>query len=119
MTENQRKAIAKIRDVKGEPKTREGKTVFPFVKDTVCLFIEQSDAFASAVLDEKKNIVACIDSMKLQGLHVSDIDVYREAVTYFLPGASIEFDMRVKVPKSQTSGNILEINFEDVFNFGG
>ena len=119
MTQTQIDAIRKIKEDNTEPKTREGKTVKPFVADTLCSFIEQSATFASSVMDEKKTLHGCIENMKLSELHVSDIDVYRAAVEYFLPGAIIEFDMRVKVPKSQTSANILELNFEDVFGFGG
>lgn len=62
------------------------------------VFAAQDEEFADAILDG--SLVACAKVIEkgLSGKHsVSDLEVYRMAVGHFFPGASVEFNMVVRV----------------------
>ena len=118
MNEVQINAVRKLREDNGKPKTREGEYLKPFVRDTLCSFCEQSAVFASAVMADGKSLTGCLDSFKVEGQNLSDIEVYRMAAQYFFPDAVIEHRMEIKLPNSQTSAKILDLRFEDLFGGG-
>ena len=118
MNDIQLQAVRKLREEKGTPGTREGQYLLPFVRDALASFCEQSAAFAEAVMAEGKTLVGCLDSFKVAGQNLSDLEVYRMAAQYFFPEAVIEHRMEIKVPNSQTSAKILDLRFEDLFGGG-
>ena len=118
MNEVQINAVRKLREDNGKPKTREGEYLKPFVCTALCSFCEQSAVFASAVMADGKSLTGCLDSFKVEGQALSDIEVYRMAAQYFFPDAVIEHRMEIKLPNSQTSAKILDLRFEDLFGGG-
>ena len=124
MTQVQIDAVRKLQeaDFKAPKLSDMQKYLAPYVVKYCAQFCEQSVAFASAVLDEKKSLAGCLQALKLPGRgmgYCSDFDVYRMAVQYFFPEADLEWSMKISVPSnSQTSANLIELTFEDLF-FGG
>lgn len=124
MTQVQIDAVRGLRECDTKP-LRDAMHAFlvPHVANALVSFCEQDADFAAAVVEKGADLVGCMRSMKLPGHglgYLSDFDVYRMAVQYFLDGADVEWSMRVQVPKSQSIGKarVLELSLED-FLFGG
>ena len=113
MTQCQKNAIDKINATKYLSVNRDREFVFPYVRDIILYFINESEAFAAAVNEEGKSLDKCVDSLKLVGKRVSDIDVYKECVAYFMPDAIVEFKMTIRVPQADKRAKILEFRIED------
>ena len=113
MTDLQQKAIDKINGEKCAFADQNKSFVYPYVRDILLYFVNESPAFAEAVLDEKKSLKGCIDSLKLVGKRASDLDVYKECVSYYYPGAIVECKLTIKVPNETKRAKILEFRLED------
>ena len=113
MTEVQRAAADKINAVKYKSKDANREFVFPYVRDILIFFINESEAFAEAVNIKDKSLEGCIDSLKLVGKRASDLDVYKECVSYFLPDAVVEYTMSIRVPSKDKKAKILDFRLED------
>lgn len=100
MTELQERAIEKIeRESKGFKGDKYGSVVAAPTAETLEQFCEGSAAFAEAVLSEDKHFADCIaEVVKGIGNAISDLDVYKRAVNYYIPDASVKFDMRIILP---------------------
>ena len=112
--------MEKLRSSPTKHKKREVDFLLPYVRDALLSFIEQSDAFASAVLAEDKTLAGAAEEIDPGYGAISDLEAYRKAVQYFLPGASVDFKMTVIVPRDedkQPSAKILNLKFEDLFTF--
>ena len=113
MTDLQQKAIDKINGEKCAFADQNKSFVHPYVRDILLYFVNESSAFAEAVLDEKKTVKGCIDSLKLVGKRASDLDVYKECVSYYYPGAIVECKLTIKIPNETKKAKILEFRLED------
>ena len=113
MTKAQEAAVSKINGVNYKSSDRNKEFIFPYVRDILLYFVNESSTFAEAVCDDKKSLSACIDSMKLVGKRASDLDVYKECVAYFLPGAIVEFKLTIRVPSEEKKAKILDFRLED------
>lgn len=125
MTEKQIAAVRKLReaDLKDAKLNEMQRYLATYITDACALFCEQSEDFAEAVMQEDKSLAGCIRSLKLPGRglgYCSAFDVYRMAAQYFFLEADVELSMKISMPaKRQTSAKILDLKFEDLFNFGG
>lgn len=117
MEQIQTDAIKKLTDDNCKLTKREHAYLKPYVVKALCAFIEQSPAFAEAVMKEDKKLSECVEKIKIEGNSLSDLEVYEAAVRYFFPEVRIEFKMQIVMPKSQTSAKILDLKFEDLFKF--
>lgn len=115
MNQTQIEAIRKLREDTGKPKTREGQFLKPFAAKALSDFCEQSAEFAGAVLADGKTLTGCLDSFKVSGQALSDIEAYKLCVQYFMPDAVIEHHMVIATPKKQTSAKVLELKLTDLF----
>ena len=69
-----------------------GAEVVKILKD----FCTQNSEFAQAVEQSDKTVNDCIEStVKNCGSSISDIEVYRKAVTFYFPGATVSFKMNL------------------------
>lgn len=58
----------------------------------------KNEAFALAVFDNKKTLSDCCkEVMNGVGNSVSDIEVYRRAVSFYFPGAKVAFKMEIDI----------------------
>lgn len=87
-------AIAKLqggmKDVTG---TKE-MAVSEAVVEALCDFCRQSDEFAEAVTETGKCLRECLgEIMHDVGQTISDIEVYRRAVAFWMPGYTVQMQM--------------------------
>ena len=113
MNEAQRLALDKINGAKYKSKDANKEFVFPYVRDILVFFVNESPAFAEAVNAQDKTLDGCIDSLKLVGKRTSDLDVYKECVAYFLPEAVVEYKMTIRIPSKEKKAKILDFRLED------
>lgn len=77
------------------------------VKDAVCAalvdFCRQSEEFADAVIATGKTMKECItEIMRDVGSSISDVELYRRAVQFWLEGADVEAQLRVVLPEAKS-----------------
>lgn len=77
------------------------------VKDAVCAalvdFCRQSEEFADAVIATGKTMKECItEIMRDVGSSISDVELYRRAVQFWLEGADVEAQLRVVLPAAKS-----------------
>ena len=94
------KAIEKLRA--GE-KTFKGDMKAMFMKNAVCealvSFCKHIEEFADAVIVDDKTFKGAMEAVvkAVKGNAISDIDAYRAAVSYFFPGAVVDFVMNIRM----------------------
>jgi len=98
-------AISKLTDeltaFKGN---RYGEVVKDAVAEALMDFCNKSDAFAAIIAESHHTLSDCIkEIMKGCGGAISDIDVYRRAVQFYCPEATVHFDMRIELPGAETA----------------
>lgn len=77
-------------------KTQKGRIVLPYVYNALKDFCEQNEEFARAVVQNSKTLVECADEItKGIGGYASDIDIYKKAVDFYFPTATIKFTMEI------------------------
>ena len=66
------------------------------VKSALLDFCKQDDEFAKAVV-QGKPFKACMEAVEraVNGNCISDLDAYRQAVSFYFPGAGIKMQMKI------------------------
>lgn len=78
------------------------------VKDALLNFCQQDEEFAQAVA-QGGSFSDCMKAVaKGVGTSISDLEAYRRAVTFYFPGADIQFTMRIDLCGSVTEGGAPE-----------
>ena len=110
MKEAAREKINKERtDIKGN---RYAQAVAPFVADTLLVFIEENTEFATAIANSEKTLnECCAEITKDTGQYLSDLEVYKRAVKFYLPAADLKCEMRVILPDEGKKFNLSLENF--------
>ncbi len=86
------------------------KTIAGPTGETLISFCRQSDDFAKSVIDGGR-FKDCIDKIA-KGLDrhaCSDFSVYRMAVEFYMPGAKVEYSIKIIPPKTENS-NIIQFD---------
>ena len=91
------KSVEKIKkEIKNAKLSRKGEAVSSAVIKALSDFCKQNAEFAQAVEQSGKSVAECIEStVKGCGNSIPDIDVYRRAVQFYFPGATVNFSMTV------------------------
>lgn len=77
------------------------KVVKDDVKRALLVFAKQEPEFAQAIAESSKTFTECLqDITKNIGNSISDIDLYRRAVSFYFDGASVEFEMKINLCSS-------------------
>lgn len=94
---NKDKAIKRIREESKQGKyDRYGNAVKASVLEALEDFIGQDEEFAQAIVEKNGSFEGCIAAVvKGCGSCISDIEVYRRAVGYYFPGATVSFKMEI------------------------
>lgn len=89
-------AIAKLDSEYASAKlSKKGSAVGKSVVETLKDFCRQNEEFSQAVV-QGKSVGKCIEyTVKDAGSSISDIEVYRKAVEFYFPGATVNFKMTV------------------------
>lgn len=70
------------------------KVMMSAVNSALMSFCKQESEFAQAIFESKKSFKECMAAVaKDSGNALSDLEAYRRAVTFYFPGADIEFKM--------------------------
>lgn len=81
-------------------------------------FCRQSEAFAKAVLSGKTFSECLCFIAKGTGNALSDLDAYKKAVEFYLPGASVTMQLTIELPGDAPTPNdtSLVLNLMDLFS---
>ena len=101
------------------------------VLDALLCFCKQNAEFADAIMVEDKIFAGAMGAVKraIKGHGIADIEAYRAAVSYYFPGAQIDYVMNIRMsefeePKNEPKienkkenkkAQILSINLSDFF----
>ena len=113
MTTQQQAAVDKLHGEKVSIPHRAKQFLHPYVRDALCGFVEQSPAFAEAVLQKDKTLTGCLTLLKTARWYAAGFEVYRECVAYFMPSAIVEYKMQIRVPVENKQAKLLELRLED------
>lgn len=89
------------------------------VFEVLCDFCRQEIEFAQAIYQTDKTFSACLkECVKGAGSAISDIDVYKKAVSFYFDGADINFSMTINlcasVQNNQTQNkNAIVLSLDD------
>lgn len=87
------------------------------VRDALLEFCRQNDEFAQAVV-QGGDFPACMTAVaKGVGSSLSDLEVYRRAVSFYFDGAKVKFQMTIELEPAETEpdrGGLL-LNLSDFF----
>ena len=94
---NKEKAIKRLKEESKQGKyDRYGNAVKASVLEALEDFIGQDEEFAQAIVEKNGSFEGCIAAVvKGCGSSISDIEVYRRAVGYYFPGATVRFKMEI------------------------
>lgn len=96
-------AVKKITDGAKEVKGQKENAVKPAVCEALVSFCDQSEDFARAIVDTGKCMAECLaEIMKDVGSSVSDVEVYRRAVAFWMEGADVHAEIRVVLPDAES-----------------
>lgn len=98
MNEIIQKAIDKLNEEynQGKKWSRAADIVKKSVRDTLIVFCQQNAEFAQAVVQTDKTLAECIEgTVKGCGSGISDLEVYRRAVSFYFSGATVQFIMTI------------------------
>lgn len=118
-------AINKIREEYDKLKglSQYAKVVAPYVRDELEVFCKQDKEFAQAVVQTDKKLKDCIEST-VKGCKdsVSDLTVYKRAVEFYFPGATVHMTLTIDLigsaaaPAPETkSPSSIDLSFDELF----
>lgn len=116
-------AINKIREEYDKLKglSQCANVVAPFVRDELEVFCKQDKEFAQAVVQTDKKLKDCIEST-VKGCRgsVSDLTVYKRAVEFYFPGATVHMTLTIDLigsaaaPETKSPSSI-DLSFDELF----
>ena len=94
------------------------KLMAPAVFAALKEFCRQSEAFAKAVVSGKTFSECLCFIAKGTGNALSDLDAYKKAVEFYLPGASVTMQLKMELPGDTPTPNdaSLVLNLMDLFS---
>ena len=116
-------AINKIREEYDKLKglSQCANVVAPYVRDELEVFCKQDKEFAQAVVQTDKKLKDCIEST-VKGCKdsVSDLTVYKRAVEFYFPGATVHMTLTIDLigsaaaPETKSPSSI-DLSFDELF----
>ena len=82
---------------------RHAQVIKTYVHNALCGFCEQDEQFAAAVC-QGGELVDCLKHCTegIKGSGISDIDIYRRAVQFYFPGATVDFHISIAMAGNET-----------------
>lgn len=111
------RAIEKLEKQSKEVKGMKETAVAGETAKALISFCKQDEEFAQAVVQSDKTFgEACKYAVKDCKNSISDIEVYRKAVEFYFPGATVEMIMKVDLCGSvKKESNTISLSFADLF----
>ena len=99
----------------------QGNAVSKDVCNVLIMFCEQDDEFAQAIVQTDKTLKDCIEyTVKGVRNSISDLDVYKRAVEYYFPGATVHMTLTIDLigstaaPETKSPSSI-DLSFDELF----
>lgn len=94
------------------------KAVAKETAETLIAFCGQDNEFAQAIVQSDKTLSeACEYAVKDCKNSTSDIEVYRRAVEFYFPGATVEMKMIIDLCGSvKGKGKVIDLSFDELFD---
>ena len=99
----------------------QGNAVSKDVCNVLIMFCEQDDEFAQAIVQGKKKLKDCIESaVKGARQSISDLEVYKRAVEFYFPGATVHMNLTIDLigsaaaPEAKSPSSI-DLSFDELF----
>ena len=94
------------------------KAVAKETAETLIVFCGQDNEFAQAIVQSDKTLSeACEYAVKDCKNSTSDIAVYRRAVEFYFPGATVEMKMTIDLCGSvKEKGTVIDLSFDELFD---
>lgn len=102
--------------------SQKGNAVKDYVFEALTTFCKQNGEFSQAVFNKKENLKKCIEeTVKSCGSSISDIDVYKKAVSFYFLGATVHFEMKIDLGDGgysniQAEGKSLTVSLDNLFD---
>ena len=94
-----------------------GQAVGQAVVEALKSFCEQNSEFERAVLDGE-SVDKCIEStVKNAGSSISDLEVYKKAVAFYFPGATVEMKLTIDLGDEGFSNDKIELDLDSLLDF--
>lgn len=104
------KAIEKINNELKEEVSGKVGAIAPAVAEQLKSFCNQSPEFAAAVAEKTETLKDCCKKvLENVGDSISDAEVYKRAVKFYMPDADIDFGIKIVLP---SGGKTLNLSLE-------
>ena len=110
-------AEARLKDEYGKVKGQKEGVMKSAVRDALLEFCRQNEEFAQAVAQGGSFPDCMVAVAKGVGGSISDLEAYRRAVSFYFPGAGIQFSMKIDlcdsvkdVPHPDGPGIVLDLS---------
>ena len=104
------KAIEKINNELKEEMSGKVGAIAPAVAEQLKSFCGQSPEFAAAVAEKAETLKDCCKKvLENVGDSISDAEVYKRAVKFYMPDADIDFGIKIVLP---SGGKTLNLSLE-------
>lgn len=82
---------------------KHAQVIKTYVHNALCGFCEQDEQFAAAVC-QGGELADCLKHCTegIKGSGISDIDIYRRAVQFYFPGATVDFHISIVMAGNET-----------------
>lgn len=98
--------------------SQKGKAVKDAVVSALSDFCKQNNEFAQAVEQSDKSITDCIEfTVAKAGNAISDLDVYKKAVEFYFPGATVKCQLTVDLGDGGFSNEKSVLSLDDLLDF--
>lgn len=101
--------------------SQKGKAVGPSVLNVLKDFCAQNSEFAQAIMQSDKTVKDCIEyTVGKVGNSISDIEVYRKAVSFYFSGATVHFNMTIDLGDngfSNTGNKSVNLSLDNFLDF--
>lgn len=102
--------------------SQKGNAVKEYVFEALTTFCQQNEEFSQAVFNKQESLKECIEqTVKSCGSSISDIDVYKKAVSFYFLGATVHFEMKIDLGDGGYSnlkpeGKSLTVSLDELFD---
>ena len=106
------------KELKSAKLSQKGNAVKNAVVTALTDFCRQNSEFAQAVEQSYKSVADCIEyTVKKAGNSISDLDVYKKAVEFYFPGATVKCQLTVDLGDGGFSNEKSVLSLDDLLDF--
>ena len=105
-------------ELKNAKLSQKGGAVKNAVVSALIDFCKQNSEFAQAVEQSGKSVADCIEfTVEKAGNSISDLDVYKKAVEFYFPGATVKCQLTIDLGDGGFSNEKSVLSLDDLLDF--